>query len=117
MDETYQGIAVHISNVIQELESEGLDIRIVGRNVRYMGCGCDLGFYFVAQKGKVQPETIQLAELAWDPATTDSVWNNVIKPNGWEKTWWTRNGEDMVGELDTIYEALVRFLENREWEG
>jgi hypothetical protein len=114
MNETYREVSRNLEKVIEDLKKEGIDVRLVGSNVSVCSFPA-LGFYAVMEKGKVNPETLSLAERAWSPILENMSQDEFSKEMA-RKVWWTTNGEDSVGDLPTIYDALVDFLERKEWK-
>jgi len=108
-----QEYANRFANVVGKLRDKGIDAAVVGTVFNVCGIPT-LGFHVVAAMGKVTPDIMRLAEIAWDPEVEYKDWKEEDK-EGFGKTWWTFNGEDSVGEFDYIVETLEDWLENERW--
>ena len=110
-----------MGNVIEKYLEKGFDVRIVGSV--FGVCGhLDLGFYAVIEKGKISPENLAMADKLWrvEAIEGDSVHTSEKYKKTWEeaensglqKTWWTTNGEDATGYMET----LADYLEENLWD-
>ena len=103
----------NIDQIARQLEKEGLDIAIFGREIRMSGAKF-IGFVAIIAKEKITDEIFNMAANLWSPYSDFQTALIIAKNGGLGATWWITNGEDACSS----YEDLITFLSERpepEW--